>query len=436
MHFTGKKAFNMLWFSQTASLLGSGMTRFALMIWAYDTKGTATALALLGFSITITYVIASPIAGVLVDRWDRRRVMFFSDLGSGLMTALVLILFSIGKLELWHLFVMEGVSGIMEAFQDPAFSASVSLLVPRDEYTRANARLALGRSAVRIVSPALAGVLLASLGLPVVLLADLGTMALALVALLFIRIPKPEASLDGASLHQESFFRQMAFGFRYIFQQPGLRGILLVFFSLNLFSTLAYYAVLSPMILARTGGNEIALGTVRTVMGIGGVVGGLVLSMVGRIKRKARTVTFSTMLSFIVCDFMMAVSRNTWMWSIAGFFTDFSVPFIISPYYALWQERVPPDVQGRVFSTREMLQVSSQPLGYLAGGFLADQVFGPALLPGGVLAGSIGVLVGTGPGAGMSAVFLFTSLFGALTGLVGLLSPSIQQLDETAPEIL
>ncbi|MEM5775893.1 MAG: MFS transporter, partial [Anaerolineaceae bacterium] len=365
---------------------------------------------------------------------DRRRVMFFSDLGSGLMTALVLVLFSTGRLELWHLFVMEGVAGIMEAFQDPAFSASVSLLVPRNEYTRANARLALGRSAVRIVSPALAGVLLATLGLPVVMLADLGTMILALAALLFLRIPRPEISSDGESLHRESFFRQMAFGFRYIFQRPGLRGILLVFFCLNFFSTLAYYAVLSPMILARTGGNEIALGRVRTVLGVGGVVGGLVMSMSGRIKRKACTFAFSTMLSFIVCDFMMAVSRNTWMWSIAGFLTDFSIPFIVSPYYALWQERVPPDVQGRVFSTREMLQVSSQPLGYLAGGILADQVFGPALLPGGALAGSLGLLVGTGPGAGMSAVFLFTSLFGALTGLAGLLSPSIKHLDETASE--
>jgi len=429
VHFTGKKAFNMLWFSQTASLLGSGMTRFALMIWAYDTEGTATALALLGFSITITFVIASPIAGVLVDKWDRRRVMFFSDLGSGMMTAVVLVLFALGRLELWHLFLMEGVAGIMEAFQDPAFSASVSLLVPRDEYTQVNARLALGRSAVRIVSPALAGVLLASFGLPVVLLADLGSMCLALAALLFLRIPKPQASSDGQGVYQEPFFRQMAFGFRYIFQRPGLRGILLVFFTLNLFSTLAYYAVLSPMILARTGGNEIALGTVRTVMGIGGVAGGLVMSVWGRFKRKARTFALSTLLSFLVCDFSVAVSRSTLAWSVAGFFTDFSIPFIVSPYYALWQELVPPDVQGRVFATREMLQVSSQPAGYLLGGFLADRVLGPALQPGGALAGSIGLLVGTGPGAGMSAVFLFTALFGALTGLLGLLSPSVRRLD-------
>lgn len=430
MEFTGKKAFNLLWFSQTISLLGSGMTRFALLIWAYQTEGTATALALLGFSITITYVIASPLAGVLVDRWDRRKVMFFSDLGSGLMTAIVLILFLMGRLEIWHLFVMKGIAGVMEAFQDPAFSASISLLVPREQYTTANARLALGRSAARILAPAFGSLLLGVTGLPVIMLADLATMSLALVSLLFIRIPRPAVSREGTAARKETFFGQMAFGFRYIFQRPGLRGILAIFFMINLFSTLAYFAILSPMILARSGGNELVLGTVETVMGIGGVVGGLVMSIWGGVKKKARMYTLSTMLSFMVCDFLMAISRNTLMWSIAGFLTDFTVPFILSPYYALWQERVPTDVQGRVFATREMLQVSSQPLGYLLGGLLADRLFEPALQAGGSLAGSIGLLVGTGHGAGMSAVFLFTAFFGTLTGLAGLLSPSIRSLDK------
>jgi hypothetical protein len=116
-------------------------------------------------------------------------------------------------------------------------------------------------------------------------------------------------------------------------------------------------------------------------------------------------------------------------WSIAGFLADFSIPFIVSPYYALWQEAVPPDVQGRVFATREMVQVTAQPFGFLAAGFLADRVFEPAMFDGGALAGSLGWLVGTGPGAGMAAMFLCTSLCGALTGLLGWLSPAIRRLD-------
>jgi len=108
-----------------------------------------------------------------------------------------------------------------------------------------------------------------------------------------------------------------------------------------------------------------------------------------------------------------------------------SIPFIVSPYFALWQELVPLDVQGRVFSTRDMVQVLSQPFGYLAGGLLADRLFEPALQVGGALASSVGRLVGTGPGAGMAAMFLCTSLLGGLTGVLGLLSPSVRHLDHT-----
>jgi MFS family permease len=153
------------------------------------------------------------------------------------------------------------------------------------------------------------------------------------------------------------------------------------------------------------------------------------ISFWGRTRRKVKTYLISTLLSFLICDFLTAVSRSVIGWSISGFLSELSIPFIVSPYFALWQELVPPDVQGRVFSTREMVQVTAQPFGYLAGGLLADKVFEPALQVGGVLAGSVGRLVGTGPGAGMAAMFLLTSLLGGLTGLLGLLSPSIRHLD-------
>jgi DHA3 family macrolide efflux protein-like MFS transporter len=431
--FVGPRAFNLLWLSQSLSLLGTGMTRFALLIWAYQVAGTATALAMLGFSITVTYVIASPFAGVFVDRWDRRKVMFFTDLGAGLMTFLLLILYLCGLLQIWHLFLAEAVAGVMEAFQEPAFSASVSLLVPRETYTRANARLGLGKSAARILAPAIAGLMLNAVGLSSVMLADLGTMVLALLSLVIIFIPEPQPSPEG-QVKEESFGRQLLFGFRYIYRRPGLRGLLFIFFLIHLFATLTYFGVLSPMILARTGGDELALGTVQTVMGLGGIVGGLIVSMRSAIRHKTRVFLVSTILSFLIGDFLMAVSRSTPAWALAGFIAEFSIPFIVSPYFAIWQELVPTDVQGKVFATREMVQVSSQPFGYLAAGFLADRVFEPAMRSGG-LGNFVGMLVGTGTGAGMSAMFLCTSILGALTGLLGLLTPSIRKVERQSDEL-
>lgn len=425
---TNKRAFKVLWAGQSISLLGTGMTRFAVLLWAYQQEGTATALALLGFFVTTAFVVASPFAGVLVDRWDRRKVMAFADLGAGCMTALLLVLYTAGRLQVWHLYLAQGVAGALEAFQDPAFSASVSLLVPRERYTRANSLLGLGRSASRIFAPALASVLMQTGGLEWVMAVDLGTLALALIGLLCIRIPAPPRSVEGAWA-MGHLGRELRFGFQYIFRRPGLRGVLLIFFLINVFATLTYFGVLSPMILARTGGDEVGLGVVRAVMGVGGVVGGMALSLWGGPRRKVRLYLLSTSLSFLICDFLMGVSRSVAGWSIAGFLSDFGIPFIISPYYALWQELVPPDVQGRVFATREMVQVTAQPFGYLAAGFLADRVFEPAMQVGGALAGSLGWLVGTGPGAGMAAMFICTSLGGVLIGLLGWLSPAIRKLD-------
>jgi MFS transporter, DHA3 family, macrolide efflux protein len=423
------RTFNILCIGQAVSLLGTGMTRFAALIWAYEKTGAASALALLGFFVCITYVIASPFAGVLVDRWDRRKVMALADLGAGAMTALLLGLYLTGRLEIWHLYLMEGMAGVFEAFQEPAFSASVSQLVPKDQYTRANGLLSLGKSASRVFAPALAGILLQVSGLGAVMAADLGTMSLAVLSLLvFVRIPHPVKS-QADNQAGASFWRQMRFGAGYILRRPGLRNLLMTFFLFNLFGTITYFAVLNPMILARTGGDQITLGTVRTLMGLGGVAGGLAISIWGGPRQKIKGYLLSAAFSFLICDFTTAISRSLVGWSVAGFLTEFTIPFILAPYYALWQESVPADVQGRVFSTREMVQVLSQPFGYLAGGFLADGVFEPALNAGGALAGPLGWLVGSGPGAGMAAMFLCTSLLGSLTGFLGLLTPSIRSLD-------
>jgi MFS transporter, DHA3 family, macrolide efflux protein len=425
---TGTSAFRILLAGQAVSLLGTGMSRFAVMIWAYQQTGTALSLALLGFFSCVTYVIASPFAGVLIDRLDRRKIMFLSDLGAGLTTLLLLCLFAAGRLELWHLYLAQGIAGAFEAFQEPAFSASVSLLVPRHTYTRSNAQLGLGKSAARMLAPAFAGGLLPLAGLGAILSIDLLTMTLALLGLVLIRIPAPPPSSESRQA-AGTFFHQMGYGFRYLRQRPGLLGVLGTYFLINFFGTLTYFAVLSPMILARTGGDEFVLGMVRLAMGVGGIAGGLLVTVWGGSKHKVRTFLLATIFSFLLCDFLMGVSRTLPGWVAAGFLAELSIAFIVSPYYAFWQEVVPPGVQGKVFATRDMVRVIAQPIGYLAGGIMADGIFEPAMMAGGGLAPLLGSLVGTGPGAGMGAMFLLTCLLGALSGLLGLLSPTVCALD-------
>jgi predicted MFS family arabinose efflux permease len=345
------------------------------------------------------------------------------------MTAFLLIIQASGELQLWHLYLAVGLAGVFEAFQEPAFTSTVSLLVPKEEYVRSNGMLGMGRSIARMLAPIFAGLVQQVLGLNAVLSIDLFTMAIALLGLMMIHIPSAPVSAVGAESSGD-FGRELRFGIGYIFRQAGLRNLTLSFFMVNLFATLTYFAVLSPMILARTGGDETALGIVRMAMGIGGIAGGALIVTSKTPRRKARMYLIVTSLSFLICDTGMAVSRSVVGWSLAGFLAELTIPFIVSPYLALWQEIVPPDVQGRVFSIREMFQVASQPIGFLLGGLMADRLFEPAMQSNGSFSMLVGGLVGTGPGAGMASMFLLTSLCGGLLGFIGLLIPSIRQLDE------
>jgi MFS family permease len=422
--FTHKKAFYLLWGGQSLSLLGSGLTRFALMVWAFENNGSVTDMVLLPFFACLAFMVLSPFAGVVTDRCSRKWIMFFADLGSGLATLGLLLLFLNGNLSFWHLYLVEGLSGAFEAFQSPAFFSSISLLVPREQYTRSNALIGLAKSTVTMVAPALASVLLTFGGMNRVMIIDLLTMIPGILAVLLVSLPKPEESEEGAHARGD-FWHEFRFGFRYIFGHPGLRSITFIFIGINLFAGLTYMSILSPMILTHTGGDKIALGTVQTVMGIGGILGGLILTLWRAPRRKAALFVWSTFGSFLFCDFFTAVSRSVWSWSIAGFISELTIPFMVSPFYSIWQEKVPGDVQGRVFAVREMLLSSPSPAGYLLGGLLADHFFEPFFANPNFLS----PLVGWGPGTGMSAMFLFTAVLGALNGLMGVLNKNISKLD-------
>lgn len=421
---TYKKAFYSLWAGQSLSLLGSGLTRFALMVWAYQNNGSVTDMVLLGFFSALAFMACSPFAGVVVDRVNRKWIMFLADFGAGVVTLVLLILTLSGKLSFWQLYVAEGLSGAFEAFQSPAFFSSVSLLMPKSEYTRSNALIGLAKSFMQVMAPALSSVILTFGGLDLVMKIDLLTLLPGLLAVLLIDLPVPERSADGQKA-QGDFWHEFRFGFGYIFSRPGLRIITIVFMGVNLFAGLTYMSIISPMILTHTGGDKIALGTVQTVMGVGGILGGLILTFWRSPKKKVALFAWTTALSFLICDTLMALSRTVWSWSLSGFLAEVTIPFIVSPFYSIWQERVPTDVQGRVFSVREMLLSLPNPIGFLVGGLLADNVFEPFFAHPNLLS----PLLGWGPGVGMSAMFLASAVLGSLIGWLGVFHPDARKLD-------
>ena len=420
--------FLLIWASQLFSIFGTGMTRFAVTIWAYQQTGKATTLALMGFFNTAAYVLFSPLAGVMADRWSRKWVVALADTGAGLVTTGLLALFLSGHMQIWHLYLAGALSNALGAFQDPAFTASVSVLVPAKQLTRANGMLSLANDGSRMFAPMLAGFLLLPLGVHGIMMIDLATCFVAVIIMLAVRIPNPPLSLEGKA-SRGHLSREITFGFKYIAHHPGLMGILLIFSGINLFAAITYFGVMPAMILARSGGDQVALGLIQSLLGVGGVVGGLVLSLWGGPKDRLKGFLLSATASFLLGDFFFAIGRSVPVWIVAAFVTAIFIPLIISCYEAIWQSTVPLDIQGRVFSVKNMVQIGSMPLGYLLAGWLADGVFEPAMAVSGSLAGRFGWLVGTGPGAGMGLMFMFTCILGTLTCLSGLLIPVVRQVE-------
>jgi MFS family permease len=429
----GWQIFNLIWFGQLVSLLGTAMTRFALLIWAYQQTGQATTLALLGFFAFIPYILLSPVAGVVVDRFNRRWVMIWADLGAGLMTVAMLLLYMTGHLQIWHLYLAEALSGAFESFQSPAYAAAVTTLVPKSHYDRANGMRSLADSASQVFAPFLAGILLTVIDIDGVMWIDVVTFLVAVAILLLILIPMPATS-STEGRETASMWHEMSFGFRYIFQRRGLLGLLLIFVGINLFATLTYFSILPALILARTGNNELALATVQSALGIGGVVGGVLVSLWGGPRRRIHGILAGAGISFLLGDFLFAVGRSLPVWSIAAFLAAFFIPFIVTANQTIWQTKVAPEVQGRVFSARGMLQILSMPLGYLLAGPLADHFFEPAMAVNGNLAGTFAWLVGTGPGAGMALMFVCTSILGMVMSLSGYLFPAVRNIEGALPD--
>ena len=430
---TGMTAFTLIWFGQLISFVGTGMTRFALTVWAYETTGSAAVLAQVGFFSFVPIILVTPFAGALVDRWNRKLVMMLSDLGAGLSTIALLILYVTGNLQIWHIMVAGAFAGIFESFQFPAFSASISTMLNKAQYVRANAMLSLAESASGIVAPVLAGFLLVAIGIGGIMTIDIITFSLAVIAVLLVHIPQPGRSREGAEAGA-GIWREAAYGFRYIWRRPSLLGLQASFFFSNLFSSIGII-LLPAMILARTGNNETTLGLVQSALGIGGVVGGLLLSTWGGPQRRIHGLLLGFIGISLLGQSLLGIGQALPLWAAAGFFVGFFIPFINGSNQAIWQAKVAPDVQGRVFAARRIFAQVTIPLGFLLGGYMADGIFEPLMMnPSGVVARFFEPLVGSGPGAGMGLIFVITGLLGAAVGLAGYVIPVIRNAEDILPD--
>src|SRR5512138_2404091 len=413
----GMFGFTLVWLGQIVSVLATNMSAFALTIWVFQKTGSATALGLVQWFFVVPLLLISPFAGVMVDRHNRKLMMMISDLTAGLGTIAILVLQAFGVLEVWHLYAAAIFQGLGNAFQWPAYSAAISTMISKEQYGRANGMMSLIEMGPGILAPMLAGALLPLIHLPGVLFIDVATFILAILVLFFVHIPQAPRTAEDAQA-QGSILKEAVFGFRYIFARPSLLGLQLVFFVGNLFSGIAY-TVIAPMVLLRTGNDSVSLGFVQSAAAIGGVVGGIAMSAWGGFRRRVHGV----LAGWIVSSFffaLMGLGTTLPFWIGTTVLCTILVPLINGSNQAIWQAKVAPDVQGRVFSARRLIAWLTNPISPVIAGTLTDYVLEPAMRTSSSgLSSLFGWLVPPGPGAGAGLLIFFSCLGGILVGLVG-----------------
>lgn len=429
---TGIRAFFIVWSGQLTSILGSGMTSFAVIFYAFTVTESATVLAFVGLSAFAPTVLFSPFAGTWVDRWNRKLVMVLSDLGAGASTAILLILLLSGRLEVWHFYPTAAIAGTFGAFHFPAYSAAVTLIIPKEHYARASGLISMAASLSGILAPILAAILLNLQGLAVIFAIDLATVLAAVGTVALVHIPQPAVTAEGAA-GRGGFWKEVAYGFRYIFQRRSLLNLQLVFFGVNLVGSFAFILI-APLVLLRTGDDAVALGIVLSAGAVGQVAGGAFLGVWGGPKRRIHGVLIGMVLSSALGELLFGFGREVILWSAALFLSGFFIIIVNGSNQAIWQSKVAPDVQGRVFAVRRLIAQISAPVAMLAAGPSADFVFEPGMSIGGSLAPIFGGLLGVGPGAGISLMFILAGLGGIVLGAAAYGVRSIRDVEDILPD--
>lgn len=422
------KTFFIIWGGQLVSMLGSGLTNFALGVWLYDQTKQATPFAITVLLGSLPRILLLPFAGSLADRFNRRLIMILADTFTAVFTLIIFILLSAGNLQLWHIYIIAAMMSVFSAFQEPAYSASIAMIVPKEKLGSANGMVQMGQAITSVLTPVLAGALFVFIGFMGIIIIDFVTFFFAVGALLFVRIPQPERA---AEHKDKNVWQDMAFGWNYLRERTGLFGLLLYYAMVNFL--LNWSAVLLiPMVLSRFTAD--VLGIIQTILGVGMLAGSIVMSAWGGAKRRIPAAIGFIVLA--VTGFIIAgMTPNPYLIGVGAFVLMFFVPLASGNSQVVFQTKVARDVQGRVFSVRSAISQSMMPLAFLTAGPLADRFFEPLMGEGGALASTfIGQWLGTGAGRGIGLMFIISGVVAIVTSVLVYANPRIRNVENELPD--
>jgi DHA3 family macrolide efflux protein-like MFS transporter len=359
---------------QAFSLLGSRLVQFTIVWWLTSTTGSASVLALASIMALLPQVLISPFAGALIDRWDRRKVMMAVDAVNALAVVLLALLFTGGAVQHWHIYALMFVRAVGGAFQWPAMQASTSLMVPKDRLSKVAGLNQALMGLASIVAPPLGALLLDVVPIQSILALDVGTAALAIALLTFIKIPQPENGDSGKASGIGRVLGDMREGFRFI---AGWKGLLIIMGIAMAFNLLIVPAMsLTPILVTQHfagGSKEYAL--LEAAIGIGMVAGGLLLGAWGGFKSRILTGFAGAIMMGVGVGLVGLAPDNLYIMALGGMaLTGLMNPIVNGSIFALLQAKVPPEMQGRVFTLMMSGTAAMAPLGLAVAGPFAEVI--------------------------------------------------------------
>jgi DHA3 family macrolide efflux protein-like MFS transporter len=421
------RTFYILTITQVLSLIGSGMTSVAVGIRVFADTGDTTPVLLAGFFAALPMMLAGSFAGVLVDRWERRRVLVLCDAGQAIGTLLLLASFLSGGFQLWHLYAVATVQGLLAMLQRPALEATVALLVPPAHLDRANVIRQLAGPAAGIIAPVLAGALYGLVGVPGVMAVDLATFAVAVAVVSRAHIPRPSRPEHGKA--RPSLWADYRSGLAFLWERPTLLYLMIYAAAIN-FLLAGPMSLTTPYVLTLTG-SERALGLLLGPMNVGIVAGGVVMGAWGGTRPRIHGIMLGLLFRAAWLA-LYGVARTPLTLGLALFFVFFTNPLVDASFASLLQLKVPAALQGRVFALLFQLMYLTNPLSLLLTGPLVDRVLEPAV--GGPRWEVAASLLGSAPGSGMGLLMLGAgALMFLLTALV-YAHPATRRLERELPD--
>ncbi len=406
---TAFRKFLILWSGRLISAVGSGLTAFGLAVHVYRQTGKAAAVATVPLLAFLPALLLGAPAGVLADRHDRRLLMAAGDLLSAAGPAFILACLALGRLTFWQVCVGVAVSSAFSSLIEPAYRATVSDLLDRDQYTKAAGLAHAAGSAQYLISPILAWFLLTVSDLRLLLVLDIATFLITCLAALAVRRGLPSKPQAPA----EPFRRSFAAGWAAIARKRGILELALAAslatFFLGIIQTLS-----APMILAFA--DSAVLGSVETISAAGMLAGGVLMGICP-IRSRHRAILSVSLFSAGLAMVLFGLRENIGLIAVSGFLFFAMLPPANACLDYLARTNIDASAQGRAWGLIGFISQLGYAAAYACAGILADRVFSPRLVPEGAFAGTLGRVFGTGAGRGAGALISVSGLLLSATAV-------------------